>query len=302
MLFCCCRLNDVNEPLRWKESFENLLSSQSESSLLCFDSFISWPGVVWRCWPETLLRLHRWTVPVQGLPGVRVQRGERGLLSGLWGLQSHQAVQAGPESEEDLRGVHRLRCPAGGERLPPSSFSSLTSSSKTSLTSLFLLSGRWTSTTQPKPSPRRTWSGPLRPASTRPRLRSTSWWRKTATPVSSSPQCTWIWPERPERAKSRRTFIQAADTSSPQGGGRFSSHQRSQGRFRRSRNPGPKESSDESWTYLVTHTLIRVGAGAGRRRCPRCRRERRVDWTENKLKQDWTTGRAASRFIYSLFI
>lgn len=49
---------------------------------------------------------------------------------------------------------------------------------------------------QPKQSPWRTCSDPLRPVSTWPRLKSTPWWRKTATLASSSPPCTWTWPER----------------------------------------------------------------------------------------------------------
>lgn len=48
---------------------------------------------------------------------------------------------------------------------------------------------------QPKQSPWRTCSDLLCPVSTWPKLKSTPWWRKTATLASSSPQCTWTWPE-----------------------------------------------------------------------------------------------------------
>lgn len=138
---------------------------------------------------------------------------------------------------------------------------------------VFVVFGRWIWTMQLKQSPRRTWSSPVSPASTRHKLRSTSWWRKTAIPVFSSPQCTWSWPE-PEQAKTGWTGLIFKWTTHVLLKGARVYWQRSQERFRCNKNPETKEFPDEPWSFWLIHRLIGVQAGswspleAGRRKSP----------------------------------
>ncbi|CAF96335.1 unnamed protein product [Tetraodon nigroviridis] len=57
----------------------------------------------------------RWTLPLQSLPGLRVQRGEHRLLPGLRGLQGDQTLQTGGQGQQDLRRVHLRRRAARGD-------------------------------------------------------------------------------------------------------------------------------------------------------------------------------------------
>lgn len=107
-----CRLSD-EEPLTWRESFEKLLSSQSKSSkshlMKMFWSFHMFWGV------NSLLLFSRWTVPVQSVPGLGVQRGEHCLLLGLWGLQGNKTFKTGHQSQKNLQRVHLLWCTTWGK-------------------------------------------------------------------------------------------------------------------------------------------------------------------------------------------
>lgn len=123
---CFYRLHDeVNEPLKWKESFDNLLSSQSKSTILCrCDGITLSINFSQRAFNVRFASVSRRTVSVQSVPGVRVQRGEHRLLLGLWGLPDEQTAQAGRQGQEDLQGVCLLRRATRGTAHPQPSLRS----------------------------------------------------------------------------------------------------------------------------------------------------------------------------------
>lgn len=148
----------------------------------------------------------RWTVPVQSLPGLRVQWGEHRLLPGLWGLQGNQTLKTGHQSQEDIRRVHLLRCTARGKCQITSILTLQDWLCRSYLAPIITIVSlcRWILTTRPKPSPRRTWSTPDKPALSWPSLKSTTWWRKTVTLASSNPPRTWRSAEKPRQPNGQR--------------------------------------------------------------------------------------------------
>ena len=83
------RLN-LEEPLKWKESLDKLISSQSKFSdhralHYCFQIFICTVSL-------NSPLLFRWAVPVQSIPCVWIQWGKHCFLLGMWGLQVLQSV------------------------------------------------------------------------------------------------------------------------------------------------------------------------------------------------------------------
>lgn len=64
---------------------------------------------------SVLSLVSRWIVPVQSIPGLRVQWGKHCLLLGLRGLQSNQTLQTIRQGKENLWRVYWIWCTTGGK-------------------------------------------------------------------------------------------------------------------------------------------------------------------------------------------
>lgn len=166
-----------------------------------------------------------------------------------------------------------------------------------------------------KQSPRRTWSSPVSPALTRHKLRSTSWWRKTAIPVSSSPQCTWSWPVKPGQAKTGwgDWYLNGRHHFS------FKVRGFTDARGVRKGSDGTKTlkrrsflmshgviywSTDWSGSELEAEVHLKLGEERrpdGERCVPHIKEWRTPQLLTQTKREDWTCARAYI-FIYSLFI